>query len=288
MKIDIVGPGAIGLILAYHLSKNNDVNIIVRKGEEDYYKTIKIIDNDKEIKVNIPVSGELRYAELTIIAVKSYDLESVIKTYSPRGNVLFVQNGLKHLSINFEKIRKFYAVTTWAGRKVEKSVVEITGRGYFKIGGETKIDIKQFVDSGINAEWSDNIEEEIYRKASINSVINPITAVFKVNNGKIIDNPYLWNIAKIISSENANLMNEIGYKIDVEKDVYETCKVTSRNTSSMLQDLNNGRRTEVDSINGELIKTGEKYGKYMPANRMMFNAVSFLEKNILKEKEMKK
>ena len=280
MRINIIGPGAMGIILSYYLHKKNDVLLIVKEEDIDKYSEIKVIDEDREEKVSIQVSSRMREADLTIIAVKSYDLENALDKYKPKGKVLFIQNGLKHINIERDGMEKFFAVTTWAGRRIEKGRVEITGRGYFRIGGKGNFDLSVFRDSGINAEWSDNIIQEIYRKAAINSVINPITAIFKVRNGSILENPYLWSIARIVASENKTLLEKMGYDINVENDVNETCRVTSKNVSSMLQDIMNNKRTEIESISGELVRLGEKYGMNMPLNRMMLNAILFLEEKL--------
>ncbi|MGC8547332.1 MAG: ketopantoate reductase C-terminal domain-containing protein, partial [Thermoplasmata archaeon] len=102
----------------------------------------------------------------------------------------------------------------------------------------------------------------------------------QVKNGSIIDNPYLWSIARIIAAENKALLEKMGYDINVENDVNETCRVTSKNVSSMLQDVMNNKRTEIESISGELVRLGEKYGMNMPLNRMMLNAILFLEEKL--------
>ncbi|MGC9294812.1 MAG: ketopantoate reductase family protein [Thermoplasmata archaeon] len=280
MRINIIGPGAMGIILSYYLHKKNDVLLIVKEEDIDKYSDIKVIDEEREQKILVRVSSKMREADLTIVAVKSYDLENALDTYNPKGKVLFIQNGLKHINIERGGMEKFFAVTTWAGRRIEKGRVEITGRGYFRIGGKGNLDLTVFRDSGINAEWSDNIIQELYRKASINSVINPITAIFKVRNGSILENPYLWSIARIVAAENKALLEKMGYDINVENDVNETCRVTSKNVSSMLQDVMNNKRTEIESISGELVRLGEKYGMNMPLNRMMLNAILFLEEKL--------
>lgn len=277
MRINIIGPGAMGIILSYYLHKRNDVLLIVKEEDIDKYAEITVIDGENEEKILVKVSSRMMEADLTIVAVKSYDLENVLDKYQPKGKVLFIQNGLKHINIEREGMEKFFAVTTWAGRRIEKGKVEITGRGYFRVGGKGNLDLSVFTDSGINAEWSDNIIQEIYRKAAINSVINPITALFKVKNGSIIENPYLWSIARIMAAENKALLEKMGYNFNVENDIYETCRVTSKNVSSMLQDLNSGKRTEIDSISGELIRKGEKYCMDMLLNKVFLNSILFLE-----------
>jgi len=277
MRINIIGPGAMGIILSYYLHKRNDVLLIVKEEDINKYAEITVIDGENEEKILVKVSSRMMEADLTIVAVKSYDLENVLDKYQPKGKVLFIQNGLKHINIEREGMEKFFAVTTWAGRRIEKGKVEITGRGYFRVGGTGNLDLSVFTDSGINAEWSDNIIQEIYRKAAINSVINPVTALFKVKNGSIIENPYLWSIARIMAAENKALLEKMGYNFNVENDIYETCRVTSKNVSSMLQDLNSGKRTEIDSISGELIRKGEKYCMDMLLNKVFLNSILFLE-----------
>lgn len=279
MKINIIGPGAMGIILAYFLSRKNDVSLTVKNGQEKIYRTIKVIEEGKDNTFSIPVYSENVKADLTIIAVKSYDLDNVLNTYKIEGKVLFIQNGLKHLNIDIKGIEKYYAVTTWAGRRIEKGIVEITGKGYFRVGGKMEMDLTPFTDSGINAEWSSDIIAEIYRKAAINSVINPLTSIFRVNNGMITKNPHLWNIARMIAAEDSELFGRLGYSLNVEQDVKETCNVTSRNTSSMLQDIMNRRKTEIESITGEMLRIGERFGLRMPLNRFMLNSIHFMENN---------
>ncbi|MGC8644953.1 MAG: ketopantoate reductase family protein [Thermoplasmata archaeon] len=278
MKINVIGAGAMGIALSYFLSGRNEVSLIVRKGTRGEFGRIEAIHEGSRRRVNATLTEEPGEADLTIIAVKSYDLQDVLRM-DINGDVLFIQNGLSHLKFRKKGMRKFYAVTTLAARTQGRGVSEITGMGYFRVGGEGTLDISFLRESGINAEWVDDIVAELYRKAGINAVINPITSIFRVKNRDVMEDENLMNIAYPAIGELDELFRKMGYDLEIEKSVKETCRVTGENTSSMLQDLNAGRRTEIDAITGELLALGDEMNVRMPANSLLYNAVKFLERN---------
>jgi len=278
MKINIIGGGAMGIALSYFLGERNDVSLIVRKGTATQYRNVEAIYKGKRARVKADVREEIEDADLSIIAVKSYDLGDVLQG-DLRGDVIFIQNGLSHLKIRKRGIRKFYAVTTIAARTVERGVSEITGMGYFRIGGEGTLDLSFLRESGINAEWAEDIVQELYRKAGINAVINPITSIFRVKNKTVMEDENLMRIAFAAVEELDALFRKLGYYLELEENVKETCRVTGENTSSMLQDLVAGRRTEIDAITGEILALADEVNVNMPVNSFLYNAIKFLERN---------
>ncbi len=279
MKIGVIGPGSMGMVLSYFLQKKNDVVLVVKKGEIGFYDNgIVIRDGGKEEKFAVNVSDKSEDTDITFVAVKSYDLEGVFRDYDLKGKAVLVQNGLSHLRMEKSGLTKIYAVTTWGARKISKTDVELTGRGYFRVGSHSgKMDLTFLRDTGINAEWVDNIDEELYRKAAINAVINPITALFGVKNGEITRNRELREIASKTIGELEELFSKLGYDLEIEKNVLETCRVTAENTSSMLQDIQHGRRSEIDSITGEIITLGRENGLEMKINNFLYDSVKFLQ-----------
>ncbi|MEM0135091.1 MAG: 2-dehydropantoate 2-reductase [Thermoplasmatales archaeon] len=279
MKINVIGPGSMGIVLSYFLHKKNEVTLVVKKGEQSIYENgLTLIENGREEKFKVKVSEGIVDSDVTIIAVKSYDLEKVYEEYDLHGKVILVQNGLSHLRIEKEGVQKFYAVTTWGAKRISKGVAELTGRGYFRVGNDLgTMNISFLKEAGINASWSENIREEIYRKAAINAVINPITSLFGVKNGDVIGSKELWEIASETIRELEQLFSVLGYNLEIEKNVVETCRVTSENTSSMLQDIMQGRRSEIDSITGEIISLGKTKGVEMKVNRFLYESIKFLE-----------
>ncbi|MEM1996136.1 MAG: 2-dehydropantoate 2-reductase [Thermoplasmatales archaeon] len=278
-KVNIIGGGAMGIAMAYFLGIKNDHYLTRREGTLDQFSDVSVIFEGRKHRVNALVVDHLEDAEITIIAVKSYDLKSVLEQYNIRGKILLIQNGLSHLGLSQRERSFYYAVTTIGARTISRGVSEITGVGYFRVGGKERLDLSFFDGSGIRAEWVDNIEAEIYRKAAINAVINPLTAIFKVENRLIVEEPNIREISMAATGELTVLFNKIGYKFDIWKDIVDTCTVTGRNLSSTLQDITMGRRTEIDSITGEILKMADKFDIKMPINFFLYNAVKFLEKN---------
>ncbi|EQB66001.1 MAG: hypothetical protein AMDU3_IPLC00001G0167 [Thermoplasmatales archaeon I-plasma] len=281
MKINVIGPGSMGIVLSYFLRKKNDVSLVVRKGERDLYGNgLKLKLDGREEMFSVEVREDIGESDVTIVAVKSYDLENVFSNHELKGRVILIQNGLAHLKMEKEGVEKFYAVTTWGAKKIGRGAAELTGRGYFRVGSDSgRMDISFLNDAGINAVWSDNIREELYRKAAINAVINPITALFGVKNGEVIRSRELWEIASAAIEELERLFSAMGYNLEVEKNVRETCTVTSENVSSMLQDIQQGRMSEIDSITGEIIALGKREGMDMKVNSFLYESIKFLQKN---------
>ena len=279
MKINIIGAGSMGIVLSYFLHKKNEVVLTVRNGEKKYYDGGLVLwDNGKEEKFVVRISEGIEDSDLTIIAVKSYDLQGVYASYNLKGNVILIQNGLTHISTERDGVLKIYAVTTWASKRLSKGVAELTGKGYFRLGSRSgEIDLGFLRESGIEAEWVNDIELELYRKAAINAVINPITSLFGVKNGQLPRVKELWSIASATINELEELFSKMGYRLEVEKNVLETCKVTADNDSSMLQDIRQGKRTEIDSITGELISLGLKNGVDMKTNVFLYDSIKFLQ-----------
>ena len=279
MKINIIGAGSMGIVLSYFLHKKNEVVLTVKRGEKKYYEDGLVLwYNGKEEKFVVKISEGIEDSDLTIIAVKSYDLQRVYASYNLKGKVILIQNGLTHISTEIDGVLKIYAVTTWASKRLSKGVAELTGKGYFRLGSKSgEIDLRFLRESGIEAEWVNDIELELYRKAAINAVINPITSLFGVKNGQLPRVKELWSIASATINELEELFSKMGYRLEVEKNVLETCKVTADNDNSMLQDIRQGKRTEIDSITGELISLGLKSGVDMKTNVFLYDSIKFLQ-----------
>jgi 2-dehydropantoate 2-reductase len=109
-----------------------------------------------------------------------------------------------------------------------------------------------------------NIRGEIWLKAAINSAINPVAAFHNINNGKLKDERY-WIIVKEILKESVRVAVSKGIKLP-QNPLEATEKIienTPENLCSMLQDLNKGQKTEINEINGLIVKIARE--KNLPA-----------------------
>jgi len=269
MKISIIGPGAIGLLLASSLEKHNDVSVLVKEEHYDILIEnglwIKNKNKKKRIKANIVT--KIKDAEIVIIAVKGYDLESTRKTLQDfKGKIIICQNGLRMLEYNSKNNNDLFSIVTSVGAiSLDLGITEYMGTGTTVIGNLNIDDKRTFnIEELFSRDYFEiypvkNIIDYIWLKATINSAVNPIAAFHNLKNGKLSDSKY-WKSVKELLTETMNIAGKNNIKFP-HNPLEETKKIISNtpdNLCSMLQDLKKGQRTEIEDINGIIVKIGRK------------------------------
>ncbi|MCX8172293.1 MAG: 2-dehydropantoate 2-reductase, partial [Archaeoglobaceae archaeon] len=199
------------------------------------------------------------------------------------GIVCTIQNG-----IGVERILEKYfknvvrGVTSYGANLLDFGHVMYAGEGCIflpndDLGREVE---KKLRGARINLELVDNMDFRIWAKAVINSVINPITAICRVRNGRIVENEYLWKLATEIAEEGRELMKKLGYEFDAISEVKKVALATAKNRSSMLQDIERGERTEIDYINGVIIEKCREIGLKCSANEFIYQLVKGVENEL--------
>ncbi len=285
-----MGAGALGCLFGYFIQKAGYDVIFVARGEQ--FKALKRglrISGIIEDEVDVKVGDKPEDADVTFVTVKAYDTEAAAKKLANVncGIVCSLQNGIGNEEILAMYLdRVLGGVTTYASNLVEYGHIEFAGEGKTFIGdlsGEITEDVLTVVEllknSKIDAEAVTDIRKRIWLKAVVNSAINPITAVCRVRNGKIVEIPEFWNIAKKIASEGEEVMRMLGFDVEnVAEIVRDVAERTRNNRSSMLQDIERGKRTEIDFINGAIVRTAEELGIDVPFNRLMYWLVKGVER----------
>lgn len=297
MNIVIFGAGAIGSLFGVILTKNNNVVFIGRKNHVEQIRKKGLIikgKTNKNVKVLAfeRVEDVLFSPDLIIISVKSYDTENAVneikKIIGKNTFVMSLQNGLD----NIEKIEKivdkkklFVCITTHGSVFAKPGVIIHTGIGKTKIGAIVKnlFDENRFVEmfnkSGINTVISDDIMHDIWSKGVVNSSINPLTCFFRCKNGYILKNPILKKLMEQVCYESVSVANAYGINLVYEDTLNFTKEVisdTSENYSSMLQSVQNGCKTEIDSINGFIVKAGKNFGLDVTLNEIIVYVINNL------------
>ncbi|WP_231587001.1 ketopantoate reductase C-terminal domain-containing protein [Paenibacillus sp. E194] len=116
----------------------------------------------------------------------------------------------------------------------------------------------------------------VYQKLLANVIINPLTAVLRIKNGQLLLQEDRLSLMKELFGEAAAVYRAAHISIDEEKDwerVVQVCRMTSSNSSSMLQDVEAGRRTEIEAITGALIRMADRYEVAVPLHRMMYRLI---------------
>lgn len=117
---------------------------------------------------------------------------------------------------------------------------------------------------------SESLRLEIFRKLSINACINPVTAIFNLKNGQALTNLAALSTMRSIAQE----VCEVYQKMEIPSSTFDeiwgniisVLAATKANWSSMAQDVQAGRRTEIDFINGYIVNQGKEHGVQTPIN----------------------
>ena len=312
MNIIVLGAGAIGSLYGAKLSKLNDVTLIARKEHANNInknglkimglenKTYKL-KADKEIK-------RIESNTLILLTTKVYDSKKAINDIKnlikKDTTILCLQNGLYSENVVKNIVGKkclvLRAVTNFGAAFLKPGVIKYNNYSYTAIEKNKKTKIfarhaservrkltrsqliaKIFVDCGLNGYVSDNIKTAMWKKLIMNCVLNPITAILKIENNGIADER-LNPLKKLIVDECLKVAEKDGvnFNIDFVKEINETFE-NSRNISSMYQDLTKGNHTEIDYLNYAVVKLGKKYGIKCPVNLALVNIIKEMEKNSL-------
>lgn len=115
-----------------------------------------------------------------------------------------------------------------------------------------------------------------WRKLAVNAVINPLTALFQIDNGSLLIWPDFPRLLRLLLAEIVEVARAEGVSLDADQlaeQVRQTCEATARNHSSMLSDMEQGKRTEIEAINGAICRLGAAHGLDTPENLRLYQSV---------------
>ncbi len=300
MKIAVVGAGAMGSLYGGWLSKKNDVYLI--DIWEDHVNTIneeglviEELDGEKTefYPKAVTDSSNLPIMDLVIVFVKSImtkeSLEDHKNIIGKDTILLSLQNGYGNDQDMAEFADEDHIVvgTTNHGCTIKgPGYVLHAGSGDTVVGsfsGDQKnaeIVKKHLEEVGFKTVVNEQNQELILTKLFVNIGINPTTALLDVVNGEVYENKYVRGVAVGLVEEAVEIANLEGFsfnKEDVVQHVLEVAKNTKENCSSMRADILKMRRTEIDKINGAIVKMAEKHGVEAPLNRQIVGLIKAKE-----------
>ncbi len=298
MRIAIVGAGALGSLFGGLLARSgHEVWLyncsFIRHIEAIRASGLTLEMDEGEQKISLPAVRDVEEIpgsmELVGIFVKAYDTERALLDARPlmgeQSWVLSLQNGLglediirKH--VPEEQILR--GVTACGATLLEPGRVRWAGRGATYLGplGEVAAADKQrihkiieaFNEAGIEAHYEANPVQRTWEKLLVNAAINPLTALFDVPNGALVEDPKLRAILHDVIHEALPLVAAQGIDLSLEEAIRRVegvCRATAKNLSSMLQDVRRGKRTEIDFLNGALVREGKRLSIPTPLNRLL-------------------
>ena len=289
-RIFILGAGAIGSVVGAALSKENHVTLIGNKSHVDVVNSHGLtISGDIKGTFHIIAQTFIRRIPtrtLIFLSTKAYDSEKAIariKTFLKTDTVVVVlQNGLG----NEDAIKRTVNGKCKVLRAVTNMAAELFKAGHVRYWkGETVIeqdpaavDIAQTMNScGLETSLTECIADKLWAKIAVNSVVNPLTAIFRVRNCEIaaesltpVRHQIIRECIEVGQKEGIFLHDRLEKEVDNEI-------VRYGNYSSMYQDVIKGKKTEIDFLNGKIVELGRKNNVSTPANETMFNLVKYLE-----------
>ena len=313
MRVLIYGGGAVGLGIASCLIRSgNRVEIVARAQtvavlqREGLCRTGIFGRADAEAGVfgcyaSLDQAAGGPY-DFVLICTKSFDSASAARDLAERedriggqARLVLFQNGwgnAEAFCAHFARHRVYNARVITGFRRQRPNEVEITVHadaihiGSLFSGELPVLDelCRAIRDGGIPCEKTDAIEKDLWAKMLYNCALNPLGAILGVPYGALAGQPTTKALMNRIVEEVFAVMLAAGYRTHWQKaqeflDLFYERLVpdTAEHKSSMLQDIAAGKRTEIDALNGAVIRLADAHGLNVPYNHAVYNLIKFIE-----------
>lgn len=298
MKAGIVGAGALGSLFAHIFQRagipfaiyENDISVV----EAINSAGLTLIENGVSETIHPIINCKpaiLSDADIIILFVKSYSTESAVESIIPsiKNNSVIVslQNGLGNyetIARHIDEDRIVLGTTTIGATKTGLSTVAMGGKGGITIGSISAEAVEAadqlFSKTGYSLHRIFNPHIAVWKKAIINAGINPIASILDIHNGEILEIKYATRLQEKAVEEAVLSARASGINLDYETmiaEVRDVCTKTSANVCSMLQDIRNKRRTEIDSINGVIMDSASKAEIKTPVTETLYLLIKGME-----------
>ena len=288
MKVGIVGAGALGTLFGQRLAAGNEVVLFERKRN-----VVEAIRTD-----GLRVDGEARAAQATtearglfgvqilFVFVRATDTLRALRPFaaelSPSTAIVSLQNGLG----NEEAIKTslgstiplVIGATTESALTVAPADAKRVGDGTTVLGSAGASPevvnrvVRLLADAGLRASAAYDIRPHLWGKLIANAAINPVAALLDRPNGVVLTDEHAGDVARSLAQEAATVANAMRIPLPFTDpwSYVRTIVEQSRDlVNSMLYDLRNGARTEIDFINGAVVSAGRRAAVATPYNETL-------------------
>lgn len=297
-NILVCGLGAVGSIYADKIQKfcPDNLKILVDEARLKRYEQTPIIFNGRELKFNYILPAEKNFkADLILIATKFDGLSEVInniKNFVGENTIIMsLLNGVTSEEViaktyGKEKVLYSYFIGHSAvrtGRSVVHDDYNILVFGSENGLDERVIAVKDFLDKAhIKYEIPSDIKYSLWRKFVLNVSTNQPSAILKMTFGEMQSNKVFVRFATNIMQEVTNIAKAEGINNadNLVKDGLDAlAMMCPEGKTSMLQDIEAGRPTEVDMFAGTLIRLGKKHNIPTPYNHVLYEMIQVIQEN---------
>ncbi|HET6867309.1 MAG TPA: 2-dehydropantoate 2-reductase [Solirubrobacteraceae bacterium] len=301
MKVCIVGCGAVGSLFAAHLAQVDDVEVwaydVVGPHVDAINRDGLKLTGEADITGRVRATtdaAELPACDFGIVATKSMYTRAAIEASAhafTAGAVASVQNGVGNEEVIAEHVERVIRGTTFpAGHVVEPGVVHMDTRGDTSIGpfepkpapmdAVTRL-AEAITAGGMNTRALPDARGAQWTKLIFNAATNPLGALTRLTHGRLCELPDTRRLITQLVDEGKAVAAALGITLDSDPDelVDHAAKVAYEHRASMLQDVLAERATEVDALNGGIVRFGEEQGVPTPMNQAIAALIKGLERS---------
>ena len=296
-KVHLIGLGAIGGAYAGRILEKcpDSLRIIVDNDRRERYESDGVYINGKAVVFNYVTPDEAEEkSDLVIIAVKQHHLRQAIEEIrsfvGPDTIILSLLNGIVSEEIlgsefGMDKMLYSFCVGTDAVRK--GTDIHFTNMGKVVMGDRYNHDsaklvaVKEFFDRAcVPYSVPEDIMRELWWKFMLNVGINQVSAVLRAPYGTFTREGEARELMISASREVISIAREAEINLS-EKDIQDYLNVIAKlspdGKTSMFQDVEAGRKTEVEIFSGTVIELGRKYGVPTPVNVVLYRLIRAIE-----------
>jgi len=295
MKIAVMGAGAVGCYYGGMLARaGHEVVLVARAAHvqavREHGLWLDTLHFQEHVRLQADTeAAAVRGAQCVLFCVKSTDTESAGLAMAPYlaegATVLSLQNGVDNAERLAAVLQRpvlpavVYVATAMAG----PGHVRHFGRGELVIAPSPTSEqlARTFAAAGIPMQVSDNVAGALWAKLVLNCVYNPLSAITRLPYGEIVnaqglDVPRAMDdiVRECLAVAHAS---GIALPEGTAEAVLPLAASMPGQVSSTAQDLARGRHTEIDHLNGFIVRRGEALGIATPANRLLHTLVRLLE-----------
>lgn len=302
MKIAIVGAGAMGSLFGALLAEAGSEVWLIDVWQDhvaaiqDKGLTIEREGRTRKVDIQATIDpSRVKSVDLVIIFVKSTHtaaaVETAAKLLDSGGLVMTLQNGMGNAEIIAQAVdssRILGGTTSHGATLLSPGCIRHAGSGATVIGSWSRDETGQnharrmaayFSTAGIATEAVADVLQVIWNKLLVNVGINAITALTGIKNGQLLDLDTTRDVSRRAVEEAAAVASAQGVntRSDAVEHVFSIAEATAPNRSSMGQDVDNRRQTEINAINGYIVRAARNLGIQTPVNQTLAALVETLQ-----------
>jgi len=288
-----MGAGAVGCYYGGMLCRaGHQVMLIGRTQHVEAIRRHGLLMDTTGFRAHIPVQasvevGDIQGASLILCCIKSNDTENAAAMMAPfvgpDAIVLSLQNGVENAKrLQAKLLRTVYPAVVYVA-------VEMMGPGHLKHHGRGELVVgpsamssdmlEDFAKAGVPVRVSDNVVGELWAKLILNCAYNAISAITKLPYGPLFENEDARDLMRLVVRECLAVAQRESITLpgDSWQGVELIAATMSGQFSSTAQDLMRGRRSEIDDLNGHIVRRGQSLAIDTPANQALYSLVKLLE-----------